>query len=220
MLAVSEATLTDREYVVRSDSSNSVGGDYVFTVKNNTPTLRRKLKTLPWADVPSTTSTDRGRGTTQTRTNVPAWIEFPGASQVAQLRRTITGRDGRRTVEIVYLITSAPFADAPPAVLAGWVQNHWGIENRLHWVRDVTFDEDRSQVRTGNAPHVMASLRNTAIGILRLAGETNIAHACRHHARPRSRYKTSEDLMKCDLSGALDTSQMFEQFPESKAPTR
>ena len=63
------------------------------------------------------------------------------------------------------------------------MRRHWGIENSLHWVRDVVFDEDRSQVRTGNAPPVMATLRNTAISLLRLAGWTTIATALRHHAR-------------------------------------
>ena len=62
------------------------------------------------------------------------------------------------------------------------VRGQWTIENRSHWVRDVTFDEDRSQVRTGNVPQVMAALRNTAIGLLRLAGESNIAAACRRLA--------------------------------------
>lgn len=92
--------------------------------------------------------------------SVPAWITFPGAAQVAQLRRTVT-KAGKNTVEVVYLITSADHEAAPPARLAAWVQGLWGIENKLHWVRDVSFDEDRSQVRTGNAPHVMATLRNT-----------------------------------------------------------
>ena len=59
---------------------------------------------------------------------------------------------------------------------------HWGIENRVHWVRDVTMDEDRSQVRTGAAPQVMAALRNMTISLLRLAGEPNIAAALRRHA--------------------------------------
>ena len=68
-------------------------------------------------------------------------------------------------------------------MLAAWVNGHWSIENRLHHVRDVTFDEDRSQVRTGHAPHVMATLCNTVIGILRLASWDNIAAALRHHAR-------------------------------------
>ena len=65
----------------------------------------------------------------------------------------------------------------PPPVLAGWVCWHWGTENKLRHVRDVTYDEDRSQVRTGNAPRVMATLRNTAIGLLRAAGFDNLAEA-------------------------------------------
>jgi len=71
--------------------------------------------------------------------------------------------------------------------IAAWVQGHWGIENKLHWVRDVVFDEDRSSVRSGNAPRVMATLRSTAISILRLAGTNDIAHATRHHARNPAR---------------------------------
>jgi predicted transposase YbfD/YdcC len=65
------------------------------------------------------------------------------------------------------VITSAPARTAPPTVLATWIQGHWTIENRLHWVRDVTFGEDKSQIATGNAPQIMASLRNLVIAILR-----------------------------------------------------
>ncbi len=61
------------------------------------------------------------------------------------------------------------------------------IENKIHWVRDVTYDEDRSQIRTGTGPQVMAALRNAAIGALRTAGITNIAAATRHHARDSNR---------------------------------
>ena len=177
----------------QSDTAKQItgaGGDYVFTVKGNQPTLFRRCKDLPWRDVPSHTVTSRGHGRTATRTikvvTAPAWIEFAGATQVAQLRRTVT-RNGKRTVEVVYLITSADHCQAPPATLAAWVQGHWGIENRLHWVRDVTYDEDRSQVRTGNSPHVMATLRSTAISLLRLAGVENIAQGLRHHARDPER---------------------------------
>jgi len=67
--------------------------------------------------------------------------------------------------------------------LADIIRGHWAIEDRLHWVRDVVFDEDRSQIRTANGPRVMASLRNLAVTILRLTGVTNIAAALRHHAR-------------------------------------
>ena len=167
------------------------GACYVFTVKGNQPGLHRRLKALPWADVPAHSTTQRGHGRQTTRTikavAAPAWTGFPAAAQVAQLRRTTT-RAGKKTVEVVYLVTSADHLDAPPATLAAWVQGHWGIE-ALHWTRDVTYDEDRSRVRTGQAPHVMATLRNTAITILRLAGWTNIAQANRHHA-----YHPSESI--------------------------
>jgi predicted transposase YbfD/YdcC len=164
------------------------GGDYVFTVKGNQPGLYAACKALPWRDVPARSVTTKGHGRRVTRTikavTAPAWVDFHGAAQVAQLRRTVT-KAGKKTVEIVYLITSA--SNATPATLATWVQGHWGIENKLHWVRDVTFDEDRSQVRTGSAPQVMATLRNTVISVLRLAGWTNIAHALRHHAADQRR---------------------------------
>jgi predicted transposase YbfD/YdcC len=99
-----------------------------------------------------------------------------GAAQVAQVRRTVT-RKGNKTVEVAYLISSADIRAASPTTLAAWVQGHWGIENKLHWVRDVTFDEDRSQVRVGAGPQVMATLGNLAISLLRLHVRTNIAHA-------------------------------------------
>lgn len=107
------------------------GGDYVFTAKANMPTLHEKLKSLPWAQVPATRQTTSGRGYRVIRTikvvAVPEWITFPGAAQVAQLRRTVT-KAGRKTVEVVYLITSADHRAAPPATLAAWVQGHWGVE--------------------------------------------------------------------------------------------
>ncbi|MFY2860299.1 ISAs1 family transposase [Mycobacterium sp. THU-M104] len=127
---------------------------------------------------------DRGRRVTRTITiaDVPDWIDFPRAAQVAQLRRTVTDK-ATKTVEVVYLITSADHTDAPPQRLYAWIQGHWGIENRLHWVRDVTFDEDGSQVRIGQAPRVTTACRNFAISILRIDGWDNIAARLRHHAR-------------------------------------
>ena len=157
--------------------------DYVMTVKANMPTLHKQLKKLPRASVPavSAVSTSHGRRARRTIKAVlaPARTEFEGAAQVAQLRRTVTVK-GNRTVEVVYLITSS---NADPEVLAAWVRGHWEIENRLHWVRDVTYQEDNSLVRTGNAPRVMATLRGIAISLLRLDGHKNIAAANRHHAR-------------------------------------
>ncbi len=176
-----------------ADAITAAGGDYVFTVKGNTPTLYRQLKDLPWKHIPGHSTTVTGHGKRATRTikvaSAPAWIGFPGAAQVAQVRRTVT-QAGKKSVEVVYLITSADPPSAPPAVLAAWIQGHWSIENELHYVRDVTLGEDLSQVRTGQAPRVMATLRNTAISLLRLAGWTNIAKALRHHARDPQRALT------------------------------
>lgn len=190
---LTDVTVTVDAMHTQTDTAQLIveaGGDYVFTVKRNQPTLYAACKALPWRDVPARRAASKGHGRRVTRTikvvTAPAWIEFHGAVQVAQLRRTVTRR-GRKTVEVVYLITSADACAAPPATLAAWVQGHWGIENRLHWVRDVTFDEDRSQVRTGAAPQVMAALRNLVISLLRLAGWTNIAEALRHHAADNQR---------------------------------
>jgi hypothetical protein len=87
----------------------------------------------------------------------------------------------------VYAITSLTFAQASPARLADYIRGHWVIENGLHHIRDVTFAEDASQLRTGTGPHVMACLRNLALGALRLAGHPNFAAALRHHARDPAR---------------------------------
>lgn len=78
-------------------------------------------------------------------------------------------------MKVEFAITDLTPEQADPAQHAALVRGHWGIENRLHWVRDVTFAEDRSALRTGCAPVVMATLRNTAISLLRLAGHQNIA---------------------------------------------
>ena len=133
---------------------------YVMTVKAGMPALYRQLKNLPWAAVPAISDVSTGHGRRARRTIkavlAPAWTGFAGAAQVAQLRRTVT-RNGKTTAEVVYLITSD--RDASPATLAGWVRGHWAIENCLHWVRDVTYLEDKSLVRTGNAP---ASWRHCA----------------------------------------------------------
>jgi len=164
------------------------GADYVMTVKANMPTLYQQLKKLPWSQIASVSSVGNDHGRRARRTIkvalAPAWIGFEGAAQVAQLRRTVV-KKGKKTIEVVYLITSDRMAS--PQTLAAWVRRHWHIENKLHWVRDVTYQEDKSLVRTGNAPRVMASLRSLAISILRLDGHANIAAANRHHARDPQR---------------------------------
>ncbi|MGH3593895.1 MAG: ISAs1 family transposase [Pseudonocardiaceae bacterium] len=185
------AVITIDAMHTQTDTAQAILGrraDYVMTVKANTPTLYKQLKKLPWARIPASSSVTRDHGRRARRTVktalAPAWIGFDGAAQVAQVRRTVTTK-GKKTVEIVYLITSDRMADA--ATLAAWIRGHWHIENKLHWVRDVTYQEDKSLVRTGNAPRVMATLRSLAISLLRLDGHTNIAAANRHHARDPQR---------------------------------
>lgn len=195
---LTDTTVTLDAMHTQTDTATAItngNGHYVLTIKGNTPTLRRQLKALPWKDIPAHSVTQTGRGKRSTRTikvaTIPDWIDFPGAAQVAQLRRTVTTkRTKTKTVEVVYLATSADPATAPPATLAAWVQGHWSIENSLHWVRDVTLGEDDSQVRTGQAPRIMASLRNIVISLLRMDGWDNIAKALRHHARNPDRALT------------------------------
>lgn len=171
------------------------GGHYMMTVKANQPTLLARLRALPWAQIgPASRERARGHGRAETRTISVLSLHpcpdlggefFPHAAQAIKLirRRRPLHPGGRWKTVTVYAITSLTAFQADPALLARWIRGHWGIENRLHWVRDVSFDEDRSQVRTGHGPQVMAALRNLAITALRLAGITNVAAALRHHAR-------------------------------------
>jgi hypothetical protein len=100
--------------------------------------------------------------------------------------RTRTDRTtGKRSREVVYAITCLDHRCAHPGLLAGWLQNHWGIEDRVHRVRDVTHSEDASRIRTGTGPQLMAALRNTDLNLARLRGETNIAASRRRKRRGR-----------------------------------
>jgi predicted transposase YbfD/YdcC len=109
------------------------------------------------------------------------YLDLPHSQQVFRIERITTKLDGTpMRHEVVFGLTSLSATKGPPNRLLALNRGHWGIENRLHWVRDVTFDEDRSQVRKGAGPQAMAALRNLAIGLLRRAGATNIAAALRH----------------------------------------
>jgi predicted transposase YbfD/YdcC len=84
-------------------------------------------------------------------------------------------------------VTSLSEHQAGPKQLATYIRGHWGIENRSHWVRDRVFDEDRSSVRVGGAPQALATLRNLAISLLRLAGFKNVARGLRWAAWDHTR---------------------------------
>jgi predicted transposase YbfD/YdcC len=169
------------------------GGDYVMIVKENQPQLRADIElvfTLPPAGdrQESARTVDIGHGRIEQRNITTSealvgYSDWPGLARVFELgRHVITQKTGEERAEVVYGVTSLRPERATPGRLLELVRGHWHIENKSHWVRDVTFDEDRSQVRCGNIPQVMAALRNTTIGLLRLAGHTNIAAACRRLA--------------------------------------
>jgi predicted transposase YbfD/YdcC len=169
---------------------------YLFTVKANQPTLLDRWVRLAWHRVPVLDRTrDRGHGRVELRTLKAVTVHnfgFPHAAQVIQVTRKVRDLRTRRWRTVtVYAITSLTFEQAGPARLADLIRGHWAIENGLHWVRDVIFAEDGSQVRTGTGPHVMACLRNLAIGALNRAGPVNLAAALRHHARDPARPLTT-----------------------------
>ena len=116
--------------------------------------------------------------TIRTTTRLNDYLDWPDVGQVCRIERVVK-KGGVETREVAYAITSAGPEWAGAAELLGWWRGHWGIENRLHWVRDVTMGEDASRIRTGAAPQVMAALRNAAVGLLRLLDATNIAEALR-----------------------------------------
>jgi predicted transposase YbfD/YdcC len=167
------------------------GGDYFWVVKENQPDLWEAIATLfalppPGERFGRAWSRDRHGDRHESRlllasAALGAYLDWPHLGQVCATVRQITHKGTTRT-ETRYAITSLTPARAAPRRLLAIGRGHWGIENRLHWVRDVTFDEDRCQVRTGAAPQVLAAVRNTAIGVLRRAGHTNIAAALRRHA--------------------------------------
>lgn len=170
---------------------------YVFTVKRNTKKLWEELDALDWAKVPIQHQTkEQGHGRRERRTiqvtNAPAHIRkrFPHARQVALIERYVTRtvrvKKGKRWIRkqvksavAVFIITSLDAREAAPHHLAGYVRGQWTIENKVHWVRDVTFREDASRVRTGPRPRIMATLRNLTIGLIRQAGYTKIAATIR-----------------------------------------
>jgi predicted transposase YbfD/YdcC len=172
------------------------GGDYVMVVKDNQPQFREDIETV-FAHPPVTGETrtvaetvDCGHGRIeqrrlQTSDVLVGYSDWPGLAQVFHLaREVITKKTGEVRGEMVAGVTSLDPDRADAARLLILVRGHWSIENQSHWVRDVTFDEDRSPVRCGSIPQVMTTLRNTAIGLMRRAGYTNIAAACRRLAAP------------------------------------
>jgi predicted transposase YbfD/YdcC len=190
----------DAGHTVRSHAkflTEEMLAHYVMIVKHNQKTLYARLDALDWAGVPiAHQMMDKGHGRREKRTiqvmDAPADLGFPHAAQVFLIERYTTrtvrkrtkGSRKYKTVKVatavaVLGITSLSSREAAPAHLSTYVRGHWSIENKIHWVRDVTFREDASQVKTASRFRVMATLRNLAIGLIRQAGYTKIAATIR-----------------------------------------
>ena len=165
-----------------------LGAHYMLILKGNQPLALQAARALlsgtnlEFADR-THAADDRGHGRTERRTLRVAACDdtlFPGARQVFRLRRDSGGLDGVRTSkQIIHGIVSLDAEHATPCHLNHYARGHWTVENRLHWTRDVTFNEDNSQLRTGSAPRNMAAFRNLTLNTFRLAGRANVAHARR-----------------------------------------
>lgn len=181
------------------------GGDYFWVVKANQPSLREAIALLfanppPWGECFAEASQPGRHGDRResrrllASTALNAYLDWPYVQQVCCVERSVTTQ-GATCQDIRYAITSlSPDKATALQLLQVW-RGHWSIENRLHYVRDVTMGEDASQVRTGSAPQVMAALRNLTVGLLHRTGATNIAAALRHYS-----YKPKEALALLGVS--------------------
>jgi predicted transposase YbfD/YdcC len=195
LMLTGKVITTDALHTQRQMAATLVANDsdYLMIVKENQPQLRTDIATLfqePQVVADTLTkarTVESGHGRIEERcltasTALVGYTDWPGMQQVFRLERTVTiKKTGAQRHEVVYGITSLSPQRANAARLLRYARRHWRVE-ALHWIRDVTFDEDRSQVRCGHIAEVMAALRNVAIALLRLSGETNIAAACRRLA--------------------------------------
>ncbi|MFJ5220692.1 ISAs1 family transposase [Streptomyces sp. NPDC088354] len=175
------------------------GAHYLAVVKRNHPGLHDKVRRLPWHDI-RLDHYERARAhhrdeIRRLKTTAFAHLDYPHARQALQVvrwRRDLA--TSKLTIERIYLVTSLPPGAATGSELAAWIRGHWRIENQLHHVRDLTFREDASKIRTRHLPRVMAGLRNLAIGVHRQDGHTNIAAALRRTSRDHQRPLTALGL--------------------------
>jgi predicted transposase YbfD/YdcC len=174
---------------------------YILIIKKNQPGLHAQLRNLPWRQIPVLArQRNRGHGREESRTlkavTVTAGLAFPHAAQATCVTcRTRPLASSKWRTVTVYAITSQTVTQASASQLAEWIRGHWKTGNQLHWVRDVTYSEDTSQIRTANGPRVMATLRNLVIAIMKMAGAASIAATCRHHARDAARTLTTLGLI-------------------------
>jgi len=142
---------------------------------------------------PEVKTLDKGHGRSEIRSlrssdKLKGYVEFPHVERVFRIdRERIINKTGEKSDVREYGITSLTERQANDKMLLDIVRGHWTIENRVHYIRDMAFDEDRSQVRTKNGPRVMAIIRNLVINILRMLGVTNITQCLRENALNHAR---------------------------------
>jgi predicted transposase YbfD/YdcC len=170
------------------------GFDYIMTVKGNQPTLQKELwdRCLPLlAGEPDHFVAERGHGRIKhwsTWTTNADGIDLPHATQIACIRRDVFDLDQIRiSKEFALILTNAPADQTGPTDLHTHVRQHWGIENKSHYVRDTTWREDHHQAWTKNGPYSMAILRNLALGLFRLNGIHKIKEATERICWDRNR---------------------------------
>ena len=164
--------------------------DFMLFVKQNQPSLYNEIVCLPSERFsPAHVETCKGHGRIETRSTTVAatpngLVEFPHVKAVVRVERhTLKTKTSKTSDETAWAVTSASPQQLSPPRAARAARNHWTIENGVHWVRDATMGEDASKLRSASAPRVLASLRNLAISVLRLAGVTNIAQGLRQVGR-------------------------------------
>jgi predicted transposase YbfD/YdcC len=157
------------------------GFDYIMTTKGNQPTLRSAIMNATFPLVKNAaghTVRERNRGrinTWETWTANAGAINFPHAQQTACIRRRTYDLDGQKTRQkYAFIITSLSAEDATAVDMNDHVRNQWGIENKSHYVRDTVWHEDAQHINNGTAPHIKATLTNTANSLLRLHGHIEI----------------------------------------------
>jgi predicted transposase YbfD/YdcC len=165
-----------------------------MVVKENHPHLRATIALLLSSPVSKPVSVRRvverdfGHGRIERRELIcseamAGKTGFVGLQQIYRLERErVSKKTGKRQVEVEYGISSLSAKEAGPRELLKYRRGEWKIENQSHYVRDVTFGEDQSQVRNGKVAQVLATVRNVAIGLMRGAGQQNIAAATRYYA--------------------------------------
>lgn len=196
-IVTGDALLTQRKLsrqIVEAD------GDYVFPVKDNQPQLLHDIQTVfvpepclkgfspAPKDLRVAETLEKGHGRLERRTltvsgDLKGYVDWPYAEQVFRLERTFTRLNtGQLSQVVVYGISSLTASEADAARLLAITRGHWGIESGLHYRRDVTFREDRSRVRTGQAPQMLAAINNLVLGVLARLGYTGAPEARRHFA--------------------------------------